>query len=187
MSGADTWGGVMTDLTKGRSSYRLINSYERGELGFWPTVVSGVVGGVVATLLVTALLTNEQIERRTADRFLRQYYGQVVRTADRDRTWNMLTAEFRNSGKIREGTLEGRTAYDTFFNKWREVRLGQVDKVAEEPNQFEVDLTYISKTGRAYRPENIKFRLACSQWINKTPLLNCKPKDLKIDDTTYGR
>jgi hypothetical protein len=94
-------------LANERSSGRRISSSERGELGFWPTVLSTVV----ATLILTAagaLVTDERIARPTAERFLREYYRQAVPAADRDHAWDMLTEDFQgNDDKLRDGDLVG--------------------------------------------------------------------------------
>lgn len=127
------------------------------------------------------MLSNEQIERRTADAFVREYYHQAVH--DRDTAWSMLTPEFLSSGKIRGG----REAYDAFFAKFREVRVSQVDKVPDDPNWFVTSLTYVPMKGPASPPEWTRFQLECSLWVNKNPLLNCKSKHIRISDTSYER
>ena len=171
-------------LANERSSGRMISSSERGELGFWPAVLSTVVAALIVTA-GGALVTDERIERPTAERFLRGYYRQAVSAADRDHAWNMLTVGFQeNDDKLREGDLVGREAYDISFNKWREVQVDQVDSVAGEPNKFEANLIYISKkTGRPTPVHKVHFQLVCSWWIKKIPLRNCKPEDIKIEDS----
>jgi hypothetical protein len=158
-------------------SGRMINSSERGELGFWKTVISGVI----VTLIVAAVVavTNEGIERPTAERFLREYYKDAVPAADRDRAWNMLSVSFQeNEDKLREG----RKTYDAFFSQWRDVQVSHVKTVSGESDWFEADVTYISSTGHA--KEKTRFKLVCSLWIKKNPFRNCKPEDIKIKDTS---
>jgi hypothetical protein len=166
-------------------SGRMINSSERGELGFWQTALNGVIVALIGAALVggIALLTNERIERPTAERFLREYYEKAVPAADRDHAWNMLTVSFQeNEDKLREGSLRGREAYDVFFGRLREVQVGHVDKVSGEPDWFETNLTYISKTGRR-SIEKTHFKLVCSWFIKKNPFRNCKPENIQIQDS----
>jgi hypothetical protein len=164
-------------MAERRDAPALKASSARGSTGLVVAVVATVIGG----LILAALLTNEQIERRTADAFLREYYQQVVQ--DRDTAWSMLTPEFRSSGKIRGGSK----TYDVFFGKFKEVRVSQVDKVSGDPNWFVTSLTYVSRKGRASPPEWTRFQLACSLWVNKNPFMNCKPKHIEISDTSYER
>jgi hypothetical protein len=131
------------------------------------------------------LVTDERIERPTAERFLQRYYEQAVPAADRRHAWDMLTVGFQeNDEKLREGNLTGRDAYDAFFNKWRKVEIGQVDSVAGEPNKFEAYVTYIWKeTGRRTPPHRMHYQLFCPSWIKKIPFRNCKPEDIKLEDS----
>lgn len=160
-----------------RSSGRMISASQRGELGFWPATLSAVV----AALIVTALITEERIARPTAERFLEGYYEQAVRAADRDYAWNMLTVSFQeNPKKLREG----RKTYDDFYNQWRRAQVDQVDSVAGEPNKFEASVTFIwRETGRPTPVHKVHFQLVCPWWIRKIPFRNCKPEDIKIEDT----
>jgi hypothetical protein len=148
-------------------------SPERGSTGLWVAIISTVIGG----LILAALLTNEQIERRTAQSFLQEYYRQAAH--NRDTAWNMLTPEYRSH--IRGG----RAAYDAFFGKMKEIRVSQVDRI--DTSRFVASLTYATKKGRASRAEWTRFQLTCSLWANKNPLRTCQPKDLKISDTSYER
>jgi hypothetical protein len=163
-------------------SGRMINSSERGELGFWKTILSGIIVALIVAAVVAgiALLTNEKIERPTAERFLRRYYEQAVRAPDRDDAWNMLTVSFQeNEDKLREG----RETYDAFFSKLREVQVGHVETVSGEPDSFEANLTYILRTG-GHSIEKTRFKLVCSWRIKKNPFRNCKPENIRIQDTS---
>jgi len=166
--------------------FRMINSSERGELGFWQAVLSGVIVALIVAAVIAgiALFTNERIERPTAEHFLREYYEQAVPAADRDHAWNMLTVSFQeNEDKLREGSLRGREAYDAFFSKLREVEVGHVDMVSGEPDWFEANLTYILRTGQ-HSIEKTRFKLVCSWLIKKNPFRNCKPENIQIRDTS---
>jgi hypothetical protein len=163
-------GGIMTEQWATRAVQA---SPERGSTGLWVAIISTVIGG----LILAALLTNEQIERRTAQSFLQEYYKQAVR--NRDTAWNMLTLEYRTN--IRGG----RGAYDAFFGNIKEVRVSQVDRI--DTSRFVASLTYVTKKGRVSRAEWTRFQLTCSLWANKNPLRTCQPKDPKISDTSYER
>jgi hypothetical protein len=160
-------------MTEPQAPHAIKALSERGSTGLWVAIISTVIGG----LILAALLTNEQIERRNAASFLQEYYRQTVRS--RDTAWNMLTPEYRNH--IRGG----RRAYNSFFGSMKEVRVSQVDRI--DTNRFVASLTYVTRKGRVSRAEWTRFQLTCSLWANKNPLLACKPKDLKISDTSYER
>jgi hypothetical protein len=60
----------------------------------------------------------------------------------------------------------------------------QVDSVAGEPNKFEANVTYIwRRTGRPTPVHKVHFQLVCSWWVKRIPLRDCKPEDIKIEDT----
>jgi hypothetical protein len=160
-------------MTERRTLHAIKASPERGSTGLWVAIISTVIGGLILALL----LTNEQIERRSAASFLQEYYRQAVK--NRDTAWNMLTPEYRS--EIRGG----RRAYDAFFANMKEIRVSQVDRI--DADRFVASLTYVTKKGRASRAEWTRFQLVCSPWANKNPLLACKPKYLKISDTSYER
>jgi len=148
---------------------------QRGET----SLAAQIFVGVVVVLIGAVLLSTEQIERRVADGFLRDYYRKAVHDDQRELAWNSLTEEFR------ESRLGGdRKAYDQFFRKWKGVRVSQVHKVPDEQNQFTAVLTYMPKRGRTPPPEKVVFKLNCSDLVTKNPFIECASKDLMIDDTT---
>jgi hypothetical protein len=143
-------------------------------------VLQGAGVAVVAALIVTALITDERIARPTAERFLRGYYEQAVRAADRDHAWNMLTVGFQQNP---EKHPEGRKTYDEWFDRWQTVQVEHVDSVVGEPNKFEANLTYISRTGSRSLLHKTHIQLVCSWWIRRLPFRNCRPEDIKIEDS----
>jgi hypothetical protein len=146
----------------------------------WTRFVLPLVIGVSAALVVTTILHPEQISRRSAQDFFRGYYKLVVKKGGRDHAWGMLTSDFRHN------TVKGgRTEYERFFGQMRTVRVNYVHKLSGELNWFVVSLTYVPKRGKPTQPERIFFGLQCKRTVSMSPLAQCSPKDIRVDDGIY--
>jgi hypothetical protein len=130
-----------------------------------------VVGGLLASLLFALVVNTEQISLRSGHTFLDKYYMQVLKENKRRDAWkNLLSESWQDT--------HGFKKMNEFFSKLDDIQIGDVSK--QPDNAFEAEVTYVDEDGS--RSEKLLFRLHCQFWIEKSPLHECSPEDLLIDE-----
>jgi hypothetical protein len=114
------------------------------------------------------LNSTEQISLRTADAFLTKYYRQIVNEDTSRTAWdNMLTTSWKQHHGYKEA--------NQFFSHYDSIKVPEVHEQSQ--NSFTAKLIYVS--GDRQTSAELLFRLDCPTWIQKLPLKQCGPNDLK--------
>lgn len=137
-----------------------------------------IAGAVVSAFCLTFLASQPQVTVSNAQQFFDNYYRYVTQAGQRRALFqDDLTHDFQKSGG-------GLSAYNSWWEGYRQVVVNQVESVPGNPMEFTVWLTYYPVNGSPWSGVT-SFSLVCNGgWASleaRIPTLGCPVNNLQIE------